>query len=71
NYYLTLLIHKQCFFISIKPKLSEAQEKEKAQALNQLKNLGNTILGKFGLSMDNFKITQDPQTKGYSVSFQK
>ncbi|KAG5437479.1 hypothetical protein PCANB_000907 [Pneumocystis canis] len=55
----------------IKPKLSEAQEKEKTQALNQLKNLGNNILGKFGLSTDNFKITQDPQTKGYSISFQK
>ncbi|KTW32484.1 uncharacterized protein T551_00574 [Pneumocystis jirovecii RU7] len=54
----------------LKPKLSEAQEKEKAQMLNQLKTLGNSILGKFGLSTDNFKVTKDPQTGGYSISFQ-
>lgn len=54
----------------LKPKLSEAQEKEKAQMLNQLKTLGNNILGKFGLSTDNFKVTKDPQTGGYSISFQ-
>ncbi|KAG5513876.1 hypothetical protein PMAC_000498 [Pneumocystis sp. 'macacae'] len=54
----------------LKSKLSEAQEKEKAQMLGQLKTLGNNILGKFGLSTDNFKVIKNPQTGGYSISFQ-
>ncbi|KAG4305591.1 hypothetical protein PORY_001147 [Pneumocystis oryctolagi] len=54
----------------VKPKLSEAQEREKAQVLSQLKNLGNNILGKFGLSTDNFKVVKNAETGGYSISFQ-
>ncbi|EMR08956.1 hypothetical protein PNEG_02735 [Pneumocystis murina B123] len=55
----------------VKPILSEVQEREKTQMLNKLKDLGNNILGKFGLSTDNFKAVQDPQTGNYSISFQK
>ena len=42
-----------------------------AQVLGKLKSLGNTILGKFGLSLDNFKMKQDPATGGYSMNFQQ
>lgn len=41
------------------PKIKELEEKEKAEMIDKLKGFGNTILGKFGLSTDNFKIVQD------------
>jgi hypothetical protein len=41
------------------------------EMLGKLKDMGNWVLGKFGLSVDNFKAVQDPQTGSYSISFQK
>lgn len=37
--------------------------------LGKLKDLGNSLLGKFGLSLDNFKAEQDAATGGYSIKF--
>eukprot|EP00029_Vermamoeba_vermiformis_P006631 TRINITY_DN2658_c0_g1_i1.p1 TRINITY_DN2658_c0_g1~~TRINITY_DN2658_c0_g1_i1.p1 ORF type:complete len:234 (+),score=47.41 TRINITY_DN2658_c0_g1_i1:39-704(+) len=44
------------------------QEKEKEQMLGQLKELGNKLLGTFGLSLDNFKFEQD-NSGSYKVNF--
>ncbi|KAK4055486.1 hypothetical protein OIV83_000032 [Microbotryomycetes sp. JL201] len=52
------------------PLLREQQEKEKDEVLSKLKDLGNTVLGKFGLSTDNFKFVEQPGG-GYSMNFQR
>ena len=44
-------------------------EKEKVEMLGKLKDLGNTVLGKFGLSLDNFKVQQG-ENGGYNIAYQ-
>jgi len=47
---------------------AEKLEKMKDEALGKLKDLGNSILGKFGMSLDNFKMAQDPNTGSWSIN---
>lgn len=37
----------------------EKFEKMKTEVLTNLKSFGNSILGKFGMSLDNFKLNQN------------
>ena len=37
----------------------------------KLKDLGNSLLGNFGMSLDNFKAVKDPASGSYSISFQQ
>ncbi|GLB36342.1 putative tetratricopeptide repeat protein [Lyophyllum shimeji] len=52
----------------LKPRLEAAQKQETAEMLDKLKGLGNSILGNFGLSTDNFKFEPNGQG-GYSINF--
>ena len=47
----------------------EKTEKMKDEMLGKLKGFGNRILGKFGMSLDNFKLTPQ-EGGGYSVAYE-
>lgn len=57
------------------PRLEAASnaklEKQKEEMLGKLKDLGNSVLGRFGMSLDNFKAEKDPNTGSYNISFQQ
>lgn len=37
----------------------------------KLKEMGNSVLGRFGMSLDNFKAVKDPNTGSYSISMER
>nr|XP_028951423.1 tetratricopeptide repeat protein 1-like isoform X5 [Malus domestica] len=53
------------------PLAEEKREKMKEEMIGKLKEMGNSLLGRFGMSVDNFKSVKDPNTGAYSLSFQR
>ncbi|OIW07583.1 hypothetical protein TanjilG_08470 [Lupinus angustifolius] len=55
----------------LEPLAAEKREKMKEEMIEKLKEMGNSVLGRFGMSIDNFKAVKDPNTGSYSMSFQR
>eukprot|EP01055_Gregarina_sp_Pseudo9_P003290 Gregarina_sp_Pseudo_9__3289@NODE_346_length_3097_cov_8_513734_g326_i0_p1_GENE_NODE_346_length_3097_cov_8_513734_g326_i0NODE_346_length_3097_cov_8_513734_g326_i0_p1_ORF_typecomplete_len520_score131_74TPR_11/PF13414_6/1_2e07TPR_11/PF13414_6/1_5TPR_11/PF13414_6/0_038TPR_1/PF00515_28/0_00032TPR_1/PF00515_28/0_047TPR_1/PF00515_28/0_14TPR_2/PF07719_17/0_00027TPR_2/PF07719_17/5_3TPR_2/PF07719_17/0_095TPR_MalT/PF17874_1/2_4e10TPR_16/PF13432_6/0_011TPR_16/PF13432_6/0_00011TPR_12/PF13424_6/6_4e07TPR_12/PF len=49
---------------------NEQFEKEKAEMIGKLKDFGSWALGKVGMSLDHFKVIQDPVSGGYNIQYQ-
>ena len=48
-------------------KRDDKAEKDKEAMMASLKDLGNSLLGNFGMSLNDFKFEKDPSTGSYSV----
>ncbi|XP_074282597.1 uncharacterized protein LOC141607133 [Silene latifolia] len=57
--------------VRLEPLAREKMEKMKDEMIGKLKDMGNSLLGRFGMSVDNFKAVKDPNTGSYSISFQR
>lgn len=57
--------------IRLEPIVAKKREELKDEMITKLKDLGNNVLGKFGMSVDDFKAVKDPNTGSYSISFGK
>jgi len=53
------------------PLVAEEEERMKTEMMGKLKDMGNSLLGHFGLSTDNFKFEKDPNTGSYNIGFQQ
>eukprot|EP01084_Bolivina_argentea_P268245 455553_1 len=53
----------------IEPLVQKQFEEQKAEVIDKLKGGANWLLGKVGLSLDNFEATQNPETGAYNINF--
>ncbi|KAH8920926.1 hypothetical protein BT69DRAFT_1265063 [Atractiella rhizophila] len=52
---------------ALEPLIDAAKARETKEVVGKLKDLGNDILGRFGLSLDNFVMNQKDSDGGYEV----
>lgn len=53
--------------VKLEPKIKSKQQEETQEMVGKLKDLGNGFLNNFGMSLDNFQMTQNADG-GYSVN---
>lgn len=53
----------------LRPAVERRREEMKAEMVSKMKDLGNSLLGNFGLSLDNFKAEKDETTGSFSIQF--
>ena len=62
----TLRLQHKAEYEEIKKRLNTKMESEKEKMISDLKDLGNSLLGHFGMSLNDFK--KDPVTGSYTLS---
>ncbi|KAK2196199.1 bifunctional Tetratricopeptide repeat/Tetratricopeptide-like helical domain superfamily/Tetratricopeptide repeat 1 [Babesia duncani] len=60
-----------CKLTKLKRLGTEEFEREKTEMIDKLKDFGNSLLGKVGLSLDNFKVQKNDETGSYNIQFQQ
>ena len=64
---LTFLCFPRALSRRLQIQYDDKMNKMKDEALGKLKELGNSILGNFGMSLDNFNMKQDPATGSWNI----
>lgn len=62
--------HARRTIVRLEPLAREKAEKMKEEMIGKLKDLGNSLLGRFGMSVDNFKVVKDPNTGSSTIQYQ-
>eukprot|EP00916_Digyalum_oweni_P002526 GHVL01004634.1.p1 GENE.GHVL01004634.1~~GHVL01004634.1.p1 ORF type:complete len:222 (+),score=51.10 GHVL01004634.1:46-711(+) len=67
----SLKLSKEKELVTLEREAAQKFENDKEEMMDKLKGMGNFLLGKVGLSLDNFKVQQNSGSGTYNISFQQ